>query len=1085
GEIEARLGSCKGVKEAVVIAREDNPGEKRLVAYVIAQPQTNLDAARLRAELAPQLAEYMLPSAFVLLDALPLTPNRKLDRKALPAPADNAFASREHVAPQGTSEKALAQIWQNLLNLEAVGRHDHFFELGGHSLLAMRLISQVRQRMGVELSLADIFAQPELAALAQVVAHAAGSSQQPIVPVSRDQSLPLSFAQQRLWFLAQLDGGSAAYHIPAGLRLRGRLDQDALKRALDRIVARHEALRTTFVQEQDQDPLQRIAPADIGFNLQLQVLTGQGDAEQQLLAIAAEEAEEGFDLLNGPLVRGRLVCLADDDHVLLVTMHHIVSDGWSAGVLTRELGVLYAAFSQGAEDPLPALPVQYADYALWQRNWLSGDVLQQQRQYWQQTLAGAPALLTLPSDRPRPAQQDYSGQLLGLVLDADLTRGLKALSQRHGSSLFMTVMAAWAALLGRLAGQDDVVIGTPVANRLRTEVEDLIGFFVNTLAVRVDLSGTPSVQSLLQQVKQQTLAAQANQDLPFEQVVEVVRPQRSLSHSPIFQAMLSWQNNEASDLALGDMSLQGVAVAGHTAKFDLTLDMTEVGDQLIGTLEYATALFDESTLQRYMGYFQRLLEAMVADDRQLLEQVPLLDKAERQHLLVDLNATDVPYPQDCTIHQLFEEKVQVQPDAVAVVHEAQRLSYAELNRQANRLAHHLIGLGIGPDDRVAICVERGVEMMVGLLGVLKAGAAYVPLDPAYPAERLAYMITDSQPAALLTQRDLRKRLPTLTLPLVLLDSDQRKTFTERDDNPVVEALSVRNLAYVIYTSGSTGNPKGVMIEHRGLVNYSVDAARLFGLAPTDTVLQQNTLNFDLSVEEIFPALLAGATLAPSREIFGNEGLETHGIHPTVLHLTAAHWHTLVAEWHNQPQAAEQRLAEVRLINVTGDALSAQKLKLWDEVRPAHTRLINTYGPTEATVSCTAAYVSHDAVAGSEGSGNATIGKPMANTRIYLLDAHQQPVPYGVAGEIFIGGDGVARGYLNLAEVNAERFLADPFSSSPDSRMYKTGDLARYMADGRIEYLGRNDFQVKVRGFRIELGEIEARLGNCAGVKEAV
>ncbi|WP_116895900.1 non-ribosomal peptide synthetase, partial [Pseudomonas syringae] len=902
----------------------------------------------------------------------------------------------------------------------------HFFELGGHSLLAMRLISQVRQHLGVELGLADIFAHPELAAMARILAEAKGSVQPPIVPVSRDQDLPLSFSQQRLWFLAQLEGGSAAYHIPAGLRVRGALDKPALERALDRIVARHEVLRTTFVQDQDQDPVQRIAPADIGFSLQLQVLTGQADAEEQLLAITAEEANEGFDLLNGPLVRGRLVRMADDDHVLLVTMHHIVSDGWSADVLTRELGALYAAFSAGAEDPLPALPVQYADYAVWQRNWLSGDVLQQQRQYWQQTLAGAPSLLTLPSDRPRPAQQDYSGKLLGLVLDADLTRGLKALSQRHGSSLFMTVMAAWAALLGRLAGQEDVVIGTPVANRMRAEVEDLIGFFVNTLAVRVDLSGTPSVQNLLQQVKQQTLAAQANQDLPFEQVVEVVRPQRSLSHSPIFQAMLSWQNNEASDLALGDMALQGVAVTGHTAKFDLTLDMTEVGDQLIGTLEYATALFDERTMQRYLGYFQRLLEAMVADDRQLLEQVPLLDAVEREHLLVELNDNDVPYPQDCTIHQLFEEKVQAQPDAIAVAFEAQRLSYAELNRQANRLAHHLIGLGIGPDDRVAICVERGVEMMIGLLGVLKAGAAYVPLDPAYPAERLAYMINDSQPTALLTQRDLQKRLPTLALPLVLLDDDQRNTFTERDDNPVVEALGVRNLAYVIYTSGSTGNPKGVMIEHRGLVNYSVDAARLFGLSQSDTVLQQNTLNFDLSVEEIFPALLAGATLAPSREIFGSEGTENHGIYPTVLHLTVAHWHTLVAEWHNQPQAAEQRLAEVRLINVTGDALSAQKLKLWDEVRPAHTRLINTYGPTEATVSCTAAYVSHDAVAGSEGSGNATIGKPMANTRIYLLDAHQQPVPYGVAGEIFIGGDGVARGYLNLAEVNAERFLADPF-----------------------------------------------------------
>ncbi|NWD75281.1 amino acid adenylation domain-containing protein, partial [Pseudomonas gingeri] len=1085
GEIESRLGNCTGVKEAVVIAREDRPGEKRLVAYVVAQPETHLDAAGLRAELAPQLAEYMLPSAFVVLDALPLTPNRKLDRKALPAPADDAFASRAHVEPQGATETALADIWQNLLNLEQVGRHDHFFDLGGHSLLAMRLISQVRQRLGVELNLADIFAQPELAALARILAEAAGSSQPPIVAVSRDQVLPLSFAQQRLWFLAQLEGGSAAYHIPASLRLHGSLDQPALQRALDRIVARHEVLRTTFIQLPGQEPEQHIAPADIGFNLQLQVLTGLAQAEETLLAIVAEEVDEGFDLEQGPLVRGRLIRMADDDHVLVVTMHHIISDGWSGGVLTRELGALYEAFRQGAEDPLPALPVQYADYALWQRNWLTGDVLQQQRQYWQQTLAGAPALLALPTDRPRPAQQDYSGHMVTLALDADLTRGLKALSQRHGSTLFMTVMAAWAALLGRLSGQDDVVIGTPVANRMRAEVEDLIGFFVNTLAVRVDLSAAPSVETLLQQVKRQTLAAQVNQDLPFEQVVEVVRPQRSLSHSPLFQAMLSWQSNEKADLALGDMALQGVEVVACTAKFDLTLDMVEVGDRLYGSLEYATALFDEGTMVRYLGYFQRLLEAMVADDRQVLEQVPLIDAVEREQLLVGLNATDVPYPQDSTIHQLFEEQVLAQPEAIAVAFQAQRLSYAELNRQANRLAHHLIGLGVGPDDRVAICVERGVEMMVGLLGVLKAGAAYVPLDPAYPAERLAYMIEDSQPSALLTQRALLESLPALDLPLLLLDDEPRETFAERDDNPVVPTLGARHLAYVIYTSGSTGNPKGVMIEHRGLVNYSLDAARLFGLTPADTVLQQNTLNFDLSVEEIFPALLAGATLAPSREIFGSEGAQDHGIRPTFLHMTAAHWHTLAAEWHNQPQVAQQRLADVRLINVTGDALSAQKLKLWDEVRPAHTRLINTYGPTEATVSCTAAYVTHDALAGSEGSGNATIGKPMANTRIYLLDAHQQPVPYGVAGEIFIGGDGVARGYLNLEQVNAERFLVDPFSNSADARMYKTGDLARYMADGRIEYLGRNDFQVKVRGFRIELGEIESRLGNCAGVKEAV
>ncbi|MBI6562226.1 syringopeptin non-ribosomal peptide synthetase SypC, partial [Pseudomonas syringae] len=1027
GEIDARLAKHPAVHEAVVTAREDVPGDKRLVAYyTLSAGHASVDIDSLRAWLQEQLPAHMIPVAYVLLDALPLTPNGKLDRKALPAPDTDALIRRGYEAPQGETETLLAGIWSDLLKVERISRHDQFFELGGHSLLAMRLISQIRQQLGVELSLAALFARPELSALALAIAQAGRSILPDIVPVARDQAWPLSFGQQRLWFLAQMEGASAAYHMPIGLSLHGELDRTAMQRALERIVARHEGLRTTFIQGDDEQPLQRISPSDAGFNLQLHDLQGLVDAKEKLQALASEESLQSFDLEQGPLIRGRLIRMAEDHHVLLLTMHHIVSDGWSIGVLTRELAALYAAFSQGQDDPLTPLTLHYLDYAVWQRRWLSGDLLQQQSDYWQQTLADAPALLMLPTDRVRPAQQDYAGAVLPIVFDQDLTRGLKALSQRHGSTLFMTVMAAWAALLGRLAGQDDVVIGTPVANRTRSEVEGLVGLFVNTLAIRVDLSDKPTAETLLAQVKTNTLGAQDHQDLPFEQVVEVIKPVRSLSHSPVFQAMLSWQDMGGGDFALGDLQLESLS-AGHTlSKFDLSLDIGEAQGQLFGSLEYATALFDESTIARYLGYLQRLLHAMVADDRQVLEQVPLLDTVERKHLLVDLNATDVPYPQEATIHQLFEEKVQAQPDAIAVAFQAQRLSYAELNRQANRLAHHLIGMGIGPDDRVAICVERGVKMIVGLLGVLKAGAAYVPLDPAYPAERLAYMINDSQPSALLTQRGLQERLPTLSMPLVLLDDEHCQGFTECDDNPVVPTLSVRNLAYVIYTSGSTGNPKGVMIEHRGLVNYSVDAARLFGLSQSDTVLQQNTLNFDLSVEEIFPALLAGATLAPSREIFGSEGTENHGIYPTVLHLTAAHWHTLVAEWHNQPQAAEQRLAEVRLINVTGDALSAQKLKLWDEVRPAHTRLINTYGPTEATVSCTAAYVSHDAVAGSEGSGNATIGKPMANTRIYLLDAHQQPVPYGVAGEIFIGGDGVARGYLNLAEVNAERFLADPF-----------------------------------------------------------
>nr|WP_318646575.1 non-ribosomal peptide synthetase [Pseudomonas sp. Pdm06] len=1087
GEIEAKLAQHDALNETVVLAREDVPGDKRLVAYFTQHsPDEAVEIETLRTHLQTQLPAYMVPAVYVRLDALPLTPNGKLDRKALPAPDLDAVISRGYEAPQGEVETTLAQIWQDLLGLQQVGRHDQFFELGGHSLLAIQLISQVRLRLGVELGLTELFAQPQLMGLAQAVALAGRSTLPEIVRVSRKDDLPLSFAQQRLWFLAQMEGASAAYHIPAGLRLRGVLDRLALQRALDRIVARHEALRTTFVQVRGQEARQCIAPVDVGFALLHHDFCGLADAEGQLHALAAQEATDTFSLEQGPLIRGRLVRLGSEDHVLLLTMHHIVSDGWSIGVLIKELTALYEAFRHDLDDPLPALTVQYSDYAVWQRRWLSGEVLQTQSDYWRQALADAPALLMLPTDRARPAQQDYAGATLPVVFDADLTASLKALSQRHGVTLYMTMMAAWGALLSRLSGQDEVVIGSPVANRTRSEVEGLIGFFVNTLAVRIDLSGAPTVETLLARVKAQALGAQAHQDLPFEQVVEVLKPVRSLAHSPLFQAMLSWQTHDNTELVLGDLKLEGLGAASNVAKFDVSLELSEIQGQMFGALEYATALFDEGTVQRYLGYFQRLLRAMVASDQTRIERIALLDNAEREHLLAGLNATQAAYPREQTIHQLFEAQVEARPDAIAVAFGDERLSYAELNRQANQMAHHLIGLGIRPDDRVAICVERGADMLIGLLAILKAGAGYVPLDPAFPAERLAYMLADSAPVALLSQGELLDRLPALTVPVVLLDRAERVRCgiaAGRDDNPLVASLGVRHLAYVIYTSGSTGNPKGVMIEHRGLVNYCVDAVRLFGLTPDDTVLQQNTLNFDLSVEEIFPALLAGATLAPTRQLFGSAELQQNGdIRPTFLHLTAAHWHTLAAEWHNSPAQARDYLRDVRLINVTGDALSTQKLQMWDAVRPAHTRLVNTYGPTEATVSCTAAYMEHDAVDGI--LGNASIGRPMANTRIYLLDAHRQPVPFGVAGEIFIGGDGVARGYLNLDAINAERFLADPFSDQPDARLYKTGDLARYRPDGRLEYLGRNDFQVKVRGFRIELGEIEARLGDCAGVKEA-
>ncbi|MBX8484721.1 non-ribosomal peptide synthetase [Pseudomonas cichorii] len=1078
GEIEAKLALHEAIKEAVVLARDEASGEKRLVAYFTSTSDSPLDIRELRDHLQAQLPAYMVPAAYVGLATLPLTGNGKLDRGLLPAPTASDVISRRYEAPQGQLESALAELWQNLLKVEQVGREDHFFELGGHSLLAIQLISQMRQQLSIELDLAELFAHPTLADLAQIAASAGKSSLPDITLADRDADLPMSFAQQRLWFLAQMEGASEAYHMPAGLRLRGVLDASVLQNALDRVVERHEALRTRFVPHASQQAVQVIDAENIGFTLKRIDLSGQADAKLQMQTLAHEEALAPFDLERGPLVRGTLIRLGETEHVLLVTLHHIISDGWSIGVLTREVAALYDALRQGHADPLPPLTLQYADYAAWQRRWLTGEVLEKQSRYWKETLADAPALLTLPTDRPRPAEQSYSGASLPVTFDEDLTQALKALSQRHGATLYMTVMSAWAALLSRLSGQDDVVIGSPMANRTRAEVEPLIGFFVNTLAIRIDTSDQPDVSALLARVKAQTLAAQRHQDLPFEQVVEIVNPFRSLSHTPIFQAMLSWQDAGVGQAALGELLLEDLGLLNDIAKFDLSLDLGETNGRLSGNLEYASALFDEATAQRYLGYFERILRAMAADDRLVVEHIELLDANERQRVLQDLNPARTPYPHDLTIHRLFEDQASIRGDELAVAFEGQRLSYNELNRQANRLAHHLIGLGVRPDDRVAICVERSARMVVGLLGILKAGAAYVPLDPDYPEQRIAYMLQDSTPSVLVSQHDVLGRVPQLTIPLVLLD----EPITGRDDNPVIADLRPEHLAYVIYTSGSTGNPKGVMIEHRALVNYSLDAARLFELNTRDTVLQQNTLNFDLSIEEIFPALLAGATLKPSRNLFGTRQDDDEPV-TTMVHMTAAHWHTMVGEWHLNAALAERQLKNVRLINVTGDALSAQKLQQWETIRPAHVKLVNTYGPTEATVSCTAAYVQGSAD-GSEASGNATIGTPMANTRIYLLDGQQQPVPFGASGEMFIGGDGVARGYLNLDDVTRERFLADPFSDQPNARMYKTGDLARYLPDGRIEYLGRNDFQVKVRGFRIELGEIEARLGSLPGIKES-
>ncbi len=1076
GEIETCLNQLPGIQEAVLLAREDQPGQVRLVAYFTEQAQVEaLPVGELRAQLLSRLPEYMVPTAFVKLAALPLTANGKVDRKALPAPDLAALFTREYMAPEGEVETALAQIWADVLQVERVGRQDHFFELGGHSLLAMRMVSQVRQRLGVELALGDLFANAELAAVALVLSEAGRCAQPQIVPVPRDGALPLSFAQQRLWFLAQMEGANTAYNIPVALRLRGRLEDQALQQALARIVARHETLRSRFAQFNDAAQV-LIAPVDTGLLLRVEDLRQHPQPEETLQALIQGEASAPFDLQDDPLIRGRLVRLADDHHVLLLTLHHIISDGWSMGVLTRELMALYQAFSHGQPDPLPPLALQYTDYAVWQRRWLSGEVLQRQSEYWQQTLAGAPALLTLPTDRVRPAQQDYAGSTVDVLLDERLSAGLKALSQRHGVTMYMLMLSAWASLLSRLSGQSEVVIGSPVANRNRAEIEGLIGMFVNTLALRIDASGELSTEALLARVKAQTLAAQTHQDLPFEQVVEITRPLRSMAHSPLFQVMFSWDSGDGASLSLGDLMLEGVAEPSHFAKFDLSLTLAEAPGGIRGTLEYAIALFDEVTVQRYVGYYQRLLQAMVSNDQAVLEHVALLADDERQHLLSDLNATTVEHDLEQTLHGRFEAQVLRTPEAEAVVAGELRLSYAELNRRANRLAHHLRQCGVGSDSRVAICVERSPQLLVGLLAILKAGGAYVPLDPGYPAERLAYMLEDSAPVAVLVHAPTRSLIGECAG--VLIDFDHCTWQDLAQSNPHVPDLSAANLAYVIYTSGSTGTPKGVMVEHRSVGNLLHWSTGLCPLPTGASLLQKTPFSFDASVWELFWPLTCGMRLI----LAGPDGHREPAALVQLIHEQQVNVIQFV------PALLQQFLEQERVSECTsltdvfcgGGELTAALVRDVRERLP-QVRLHNVYGPTEATVDSTVWTLEANSPVPE---GAPPIGKPLCNTRVYILDAHRQPTPLGVVGEMYLGGVQVARGYLNRPELTAERFLDDPFSDQAGARVYRTGDVARYLADGNIEYLGRNDDQVKIRGLRIELGEIQAHLAHIDGVREA-
>jgi amino acid adenylation domain-containing protein len=887
-------------------------------------------------------------------------------------------------------------------------------------------------------------------------------------------AFPLSFAQQRLWFLHQVEPGSATYNISTAYRLSGKLDITALRQSLDSLIQRHEVLRTTF-SIRDGESMQIVHPA-LAISILITDLRG-GDTSQQGEIVERhlqDHASEPFDLDHGPLFRVGVIQISKDEYVLHLCMHHIISDGWSMGVLFKELTALYSAYRAAKPSPLSDLPIQYADYAIWQLNWLVGEQLERQLSYWKKQLENLPTL-QLPTNRPRPKLQTFCGKSQSIELSAQLSQAIKSLSQREGVTLFMTLLAAFQTLLSRYCGQDDIAIGTPIAGRTRQEIEGLIGFFVNTLVLRADLSNNPSFRQLLARVRQVALDAYDHQEIPFEKLVEELNPDRSLTTSPLFQVMFILQNAGESSLHFEGLHSTPIRTHSDVAKFDLTLTMSERHGSLRASLNYNTDLFDAATIERMLGHFQTLLEGIVSNPDRRISDLPLLTEAEKHQLVVEWNDTKKDYPTDKCVHQLFEDQVERTPEAVAVVFEDQQLTYRELNTRANQLAHYLRQQGIQPDTVVALCLERSLEMVIAILGVLKAGGAYLPIDPDLPAERGHFLLHDAQARLILTQNNLRISFADFSGHIVCLDREWRKLSDQSHDNPQHQVMG-RNAAYVIYTSGSTGTPKGVINVHSGLLNRLLWMQETYRLTSADRVLQKTPFTFDVSVWEFLWPLISGASLIVARP----------GGHRDGAYLVELVKSQQITTLHFVPSMLEVFLQEpgvdgctsLRQVICSGEALSYELQQRFFERSLAS--LHNLYGPTEASIDVTAwecRNISNLTVV--------PIGRPIANTQIYILDPHLTPVPIGVAGELHIGGDGLARGYLNRPELTAEKFIANPVSNEPGARLYKTGDLARYLPDGNIEFLGRMDNQVKIRGYRIELGEIEAVLSQHPAVQQAV
>jgi amino acid adenylation domain-containing protein len=1092
GEVEAALGSHPGVGSAASWSWLDGSGERSLAGYVVGRGGASAPgSAELRGWLLGRLPEYMIPTWLVELAELPLTPNGKVDRNALPDPVEAARLTPvgEFVPPRGAAEEAIAEAWAAVLGRDRVGATDDFFELGGHSLLATQVMSRLRDSFGVEIPLRALFESPTVAGLAgRIETIRVGSGRRDAIPIgagARVGPQPLSFAQEALWLLHQLAPDQPTFNITAAVRVAGSLEIPALGQAVDELVRRHESLRTTF-EVIDGRPVQVLAP---GLELvpDLADLTGlpPGDREAEAGRRASEEARRPFDLGRGPLARMVVLRLGERDHAVLLTMHHIMTDGWSFGVAAGELSALYEAFRQGRPSPLPGLPIQYADFARWQRERRQGADWADQVEVWRRRLAGVPAL-ELATDRPRPPVRSMRGALRPFSLPAGLSEAVRELGRREGLTPFMTLLSAFQIVLSRWSGQDDFAVGSPVANRTRAETEGLIGYFVNMLALRADLSGDPTALDYLARVREVALEAFEHQEIPLEVLIESLGARREPGRTPLFQVMFVLQNNampdvDATGLSLTPLDQQGAGTG--TAKFELTLALTDSPGGFLGSVEYSVDLFDEATIERLTRHYETALAAMVADPGRRLSRLPLLDEAGRRLVAEEWSQSPEPTANPLPLHERFEALVRATPGAVALVAGDGRYTYDELNRRANRLAHHLIALGVGPESRVALVLDRAPSRLAALLGVLKAGGAYVPLDPGTPRERLGTMLADAGASVAIAESGGLDDLPGAAPTIVDLDRAGPELEARVGDDPGV-AVAGANLAYVIYTSGSTGRPKGVLVTHASLASAATAWADAYGLRDGPMPhLQAAPFAFDVFTGDWARALCSGGSLVacPRETLLDPPALVDLLRRERVgcAELVPAVAEAMAGELERQGGG----LPGLRLLAVGSDTLRAGLYGRLRRLVGPGCRVVNSYGLTESTID--SSFFEGPVPEGDEAADRAVpIGRPFPGTRLYVLDRAMEPSPPGVAGELYVGGSGVARGYASDPPRTAERFLPDPFGPA-GGRLYRTGDRARWAAGGVVELIGRLDGQVKVRGHRVELGEVEAALLRHESVREAV